>query len=121
MRQSDHLAVEPAASARPPSRARRQRDRTGLFSCEGEDLVEAALAAGLEPVHLLLDGSVPLRVSPAASSSSLASSRKSRRWAIRRERLLSFVVTIFLGLMHGLHLLSDWLSGRLPIPATSAR
>jgi TrmH family RNA methyltransferase len=35
--------------------SRRQRDRSGLFSCEGEDLVEAALAAGLEPVHLLLD------------------------------------------------------------------
>jgi RNA methyltransferase, TrmH family len=40
--------------------ARRQRDRTGLFSCEGEDLIEAALAAGLEPVHLLLDGERPV-------------------------------------------------------------
>jgi TrmH family RNA methyltransferase len=40
--------------------SRRQRDRTGLFSCEGEDLVEAALAAGLEPVHLLLDGERPV-------------------------------------------------------------
>ena len=40
--------------------ARRQRDRTGLFSCEGEDLVEAALAAGIEPVHLLLDAERPV-------------------------------------------------------------
>ena len=34
---------------------RRQRERLGLFSCEGEDLVEAALAAGLQPVELLVD------------------------------------------------------------------
>lgn len=40
--------------------ARRQRDRTGLFSCEGEDLVAAALAAGVEPVHLLLDAERPV-------------------------------------------------------------
>ena len=40
--------------------ARSQRDRSGLFSCEGEDLVEAALAAGLEPVHLLLDADRPV-------------------------------------------------------------
>ena len=40
--------------------ARSQRDRSGLFSCEGEDLVEAALAAGLEPVHLLLDAARPV-------------------------------------------------------------
>ena len=30
--------------------------RTGLFVCEGEDLVDAALAAGLEPVDLLVAG-----------------------------------------------------------------
>ena len=40
--------------------SRRQRDRTGLFSCEGEDLIEAALAAGIEPVHLLLDAERPV-------------------------------------------------------------
>jgi len=40
--------------------ARRQRDRAGLFSCEGEDLVQAALAVGLEPVHLLLDAERPV-------------------------------------------------------------
>lgn len=38
---------------------RRQRERLGLFSCEGEDLVEAALAAGLEPVELLVDADRP--------------------------------------------------------------
>src|SRR2546428_5094203 len=36
--------------------SRAQRARTGLFVCEGEDLVEAALAAGLEPVDLLVGG-----------------------------------------------------------------
>jgi len=35
---------------------RAQRKRTGLFVCEGEDLVDAALAAGLEPVELLRAG-----------------------------------------------------------------
>ena len=40
--------------------ARSQRDRSGLFICEGEDLVEAALSAGLEPVHLLLDAERPV-------------------------------------------------------------
>jgi RNA methyltransferase, TrmH family len=35
--------------------SRRQRERLGLFSCEGEDLVAAALAAGLEPVEALVD------------------------------------------------------------------
>ena len=34
---------------------RRQRERLGLFSCEGEDLVQAALAAGLQPVEALVD------------------------------------------------------------------
>ena len=35
--------------------SRRQRERLGLFSCEGEDLVQAALEAGLQPVELLVD------------------------------------------------------------------
>ena len=34
----------------------RQRDKLGLFVAEGEDLVDAALAAGLEPVELLVAG-----------------------------------------------------------------
>jgi TrmH family RNA methyltransferase len=39
--------------------ARRARDRLGLFMCEGEDLVEAALAAGLTPVEALADAARP--------------------------------------------------------------
>ncbi len=37
-------------------RERKHREETGLFACEGEDLVDAALAAGIEPVHLLVAG-----------------------------------------------------------------
>jgi RNA methyltransferase, TrmH family len=36
--------------------ARRGRDKLGLFVAEGEDLVDAALEAGLEPVELLVAG-----------------------------------------------------------------
>ena len=36
--------------------SRRQRQKLGLFVCEGEDLVDAGLAAGLEPVELLVAG-----------------------------------------------------------------
>jgi TrmH family RNA methyltransferase len=36
--------------------AARQRDKLGLFVAEGEDLVDAALEAGLEPVELLIAG-----------------------------------------------------------------
>jgi RNA methyltransferase, TrmH family len=36
--------------------ARRQRDKLGLFVVEGEDLVDAGLAAGLEPADLLVAG-----------------------------------------------------------------
>ena len=36
--------------------SRRQRERLGLFVCEGEDLVEAGKAAGAEPVDLLVAG-----------------------------------------------------------------
>jgi TrmH family RNA methyltransferase len=35
---------------------RKHRDETGLFVCEGEDLIEAAAAAGVEPVDLLVAG-----------------------------------------------------------------
>jgi RNA methyltransferase, TrmH family len=37
-------------------RRKRERDSTGLFACEGEDLVDAADAAGLTPVELLIAG-----------------------------------------------------------------
>jgi TrmH family RNA methyltransferase len=36
--------------------SRRQREREGLFVCEGEDLVGAAATAGIEPVELLVAG-----------------------------------------------------------------
>ena len=39
--------------------SRRQRERLGLFLCEGEDLVAAALDAGLEPVEALVDAERP--------------------------------------------------------------
>jgi TrmH family RNA methyltransferase len=37
-------------------RSRRHRDRLGLFACEGEDLLAAAEAAGIEPVEVLVAG-----------------------------------------------------------------
>jgi RNA methyltransferase, TrmH family len=40
-------------------RSRRQRERLGLFVCEGEDLVGAALAAGIHPVEALVDSERP--------------------------------------------------------------
>ena len=36
--------------------SRRQRGKLGLFVCEGEDIVEAARAASIEPVDLLIAG-----------------------------------------------------------------
>lgn len=39
--------------------SRSQRERLGLFVCEGEDLVVAALDAGLEPVEALVDAERP--------------------------------------------------------------
>jgi RNA methyltransferase, TrmH family len=41
---------------------RRGRERTGLFVCEGEDLVGSALDAGLEPVEALVDAERPALV-----------------------------------------------------------
>ena len=35
---------------------RKEREETGLFACEGEDLCDAALAARIEPVELLVAG-----------------------------------------------------------------
>lgn len=40
--------------------SRRQRERLGLFVCEGEDVVGAALAAGIEPVEALVDAERPV-------------------------------------------------------------
>ncbi len=39
--------------------SRRAREKLGLFVCEGEDLVEAALDAGLKPAEALVDGERP--------------------------------------------------------------
>jgi TrmH family RNA methyltransferase len=36
--------------------SRRQREKEGLFACEGEDLVAAARDAGIEPIELLVAG-----------------------------------------------------------------
>jgi TrmH family RNA methyltransferase len=36
--------------------SRRQREKEGLFVCEGEDLVDAARDAGIEPIELLVAG-----------------------------------------------------------------
>jgi TrmH family RNA methyltransferase len=35
---------------------KKEREETGLFACEGEDLCAAALAAGIDPVELLIAG-----------------------------------------------------------------
>ena len=35
---------------------KKEREGTGLFTCEGEDLCDAALAAGIEPLELLIAG-----------------------------------------------------------------
>jgi RNA methyltransferase, TrmH family len=40
-------------------RSRRQRERLGLFVCEGEDVVAAGLAAGIKPVEALVDADRP--------------------------------------------------------------
>jgi RNA methyltransferase, TrmH family len=39
--------------------SRRQRERLGLFVCEGEDLVQAALEADIHPVDVLVDAERP--------------------------------------------------------------
>jgi RNA methyltransferase, TrmH family len=39
--------------------SRRQRERLGLFVCEGEDLVAAALEEGIHPVEVLVDAERP--------------------------------------------------------------
>lgn len=40
-------------------RSKKQRERLGLFVCEGEDLVAAGLDAGVEPVEALVDPERP--------------------------------------------------------------
>jgi TrmH family RNA methyltransferase len=66
----------------------RQRHKLGLFAVEGEDLVEAGLAAGLEPVELLVAGE---NVSPELLASVSLLPHPSRRIAVfRRDDLPRF-------------------------------
>ena len=66
----------------------RQRQKLGLFAVEGEDLVEAGLAAGLEPVDLLVAGE---NVAPAALAAVSALPHPPRRIAVfRRDDLARF-------------------------------
>ena len=52
--------------------SRRQREKLGLFVCEGEDLVEAGLDAGLEPVEALVDAERPALVERLSGSELVA-------------------------------------------------
>jgi TrmH family RNA methyltransferase len=60
---------------------RRWRDKLGLFAVEGEDLVDAGLAAGLEPEDLLIAGE---NVSPEALRSVSTLQHPPRRVAVFR-------------------------------------
>jgi TrmH family RNA methyltransferase len=53
--------------------SRRQREKLGLFACEGEDLVAAGLDAGLEPVEALVDGERPALLDRLPSAETVAS------------------------------------------------
>ena len=69
-------------------RAARQRQKLGLFAVEGEDLVEAGLEAGLEPVELLVAGD---NVSAEALATVSTLPHPSRRIAVfRRDDLPRF-------------------------------
>jgi RNA methyltransferase, TrmH family len=59
----------------------RQRQKLGLFAVEGEDLVDAGLAAGLEPVDVLVAGE---DVSPELLASVSLLPHPSRRIAVFR-------------------------------------
>jgi TrmH family RNA methyltransferase len=53
--------------------ARRQREKLGLFACEGEDLVAAALEAGLEPAEALVDAERPALLERLPGAETVAS------------------------------------------------
>ena len=59
----------------------RQRQKLGLFAVEGEDLVDAGLAAGLEPLDVLVAGE---DVSPELLASVSLLPHPSRRIAVFR-------------------------------------
>ena len=52
--------------------SRRQREKLGLFVCEGEDLVAAGLDAGLEPVEALVDADRPALLESLAGAEEVA-------------------------------------------------
>jgi TrmH family RNA methyltransferase len=52
--------------------ARKQRQKVGLFVCEGEDLVAAALEAGLEPVEALVDSERPVLLERLSGAETVA-------------------------------------------------
>ena len=52
--------------------SRRQREKLGLFVCEGEDLVAAGLDAGLEPVEALVDADRPALLERLAGAEEVA-------------------------------------------------
>jgi RNA methyltransferase, TrmH family len=52
--------------------ARRQRDKLGLFVCEGEDLVVAGLDAGIEPVEALVNAERPALLDRLAGAEEVA-------------------------------------------------
>ena len=53
--------------------SRRQREKLGLFACEGEDLVAAGLDAGLEPVEALVDDERPALLDRLAGAETVSS------------------------------------------------
>ena len=55
-RRRDHSKDNPKLKLVRALQRKKERDETGLFACEGEDLCDAALAAGIEPVELLSRG-----------------------------------------------------------------
>ena len=79
-RSRDHLCEQPSAEARSQAAEPPRRERLGLLVCEGEDLVEAALDAGLEPVEALVDAERPALIDrlPTAEPSSRSCSPPSR-------------------------------------------
>jgi TrmH family RNA methyltransferase len=78
---------------------KKHRERSGLFAAEGEDLVEAADAAGWEPVMLLVAGE-DVEPDLLAAVSSLGSGTRvvgvyAQRWASPRGNLSVY--------LHGVH------------------
>ncbi len=63
---------------------RKHRDEAGLFAVEGEDLVEAARGAGIEPVHLLVAGETVEAASARARLDAAAPGPDDRRLPARR-------------------------------------